>query len=141
MKRPILIVLAALSITGCGGFNLNYGYPTGNDAAPNGTVVAQGQFFGANGKTVSGTAVIYSTGFGIYVLRLESLSAPQEASLLVTLHTSSETAYSSSLSAYSGNKNYAVNLAENKTFTSVKITSALVAAPGNVYGNALMSTP
>lgn len=136
-----MVTLGCVSLFGCGGFGLSYGYPAGNDPAPDGTIVAQGQFSGANGKTVSGTAVIYSTGFGAFTLRLESLSVPLESSLLITAHASSETVYSTTLSAYSGNKNYSISLSENKTFTSVKISSALVAAPNNVYGSALMSTP
>lgn len=74
-------------MTGCG--DISVGGGTGsNDPRPTGRVLYQGQFSSQNGKSVSGTALIfYSTTAGSYTIRLEGLTAPSET-LQVTVFAS-----------------------------------------------------
>lgn len=83
--RNTAITLSAVCLlTACGDIKLGAG--TVNDAEPSGTVVAQGNFTGQNGRSVSGVAMIYSLSSGsscIHYVRLVSLSAPSDATLQV----------------------------------------------------------
>ena len=112
----VLVTAAMMTITAshllsCGQITL--GGAVGNDAEPSGRIVAQGTLVGQNGRSVSGTAVVYrttcSTAYCDFVVRLQNLNTPTDATLLLipvvngaaTLAPSSYT-----LRSYSGTSNY-----------------------------------
>lgn len=109
-----------------------------NDPIPSGTVIAQGTFTGANGKSVSGAAIIYSQGSGQYVLRLQSLSAPSESGLQIVITVNSTTLSPISLLFTSGTKNYSFTYTGSGTpsFTQVSIKPPGVSLD---YGIALLT--
>jgi len=100
-----------------------------NDARPPGNPIYQGNFVGASGQSnVTGAALVFLSGTS-YTLRLDGLSVPSEAALVVNVyHSSGFTSGSTSLllRSTSGNQNYSLpGLQLNSAFTSVVIYSTV----------------
>ncbi len=111
--------------------------PASNDPAPIGTIVAQGQFVGLNGKAVSGAAVIYQTSSdGNYVVRIEGIVTPIENGLEVIAKTSTATVLQTVLRSTRGTQNYSVTVAGVVLWSSVSIFSTLT---NLAYGTALLT--
>src|SRR5690348_17169099 len=92
VKFPAWALAAAQSLillNSCGIIPL--GTSTLNDPVPSGTVLASGSFTGQNGKTASGTATVYLSDTGTYVIRLDGLVVPSENGLVVVASTTSQT--------------------------------------------------
>jgi hypothetical protein len=137
LKLKALMFLGVLGllpfISHCG---LQVGTATSpNDAAPTGSILAQGSF--APGSKVSGTVKIYVSGTS-FILRLENISAPSESSLLVRINGTPPGGpiQSFSLRATSGNQNYTFTGASNVRLNSVDIYSN---ANSTAYGTAILT--
>ncbi len=112
-----------------------------NDPAPSsGQIVAQGNFTGLNGKTVSGIALVYQMSDGSHLIRLEGLSAPAETGLQVVAKVDSTIAYSAGLKGATGNQNYPTTIIGASTWNSIKILSTQLAPPENEYGAAILES-
>ena len=134
------IIALALCLTslGCGAIPLGSAGP-GNDTLPTGTLLAQGQFFGMNGNTVSGSAQIYFSS-GSYVLSMVGISFPDASSLTAKVYISnpSKVAATVQLISTAGTNNYpfssqsglnsfaqvlVLNTPNNQNFASAQLTS------------------
>ncbi|MCM2322304.1 MAG: hypothetical protein NDJ90_03475 [Oligoflexia bacterium] len=80
------------------------------DPEPQGLLVAQGTFAGQNGKTVSGSALIYKTGEVSYVLRLSGVSFPTESGLQIIAKVSGSSLPPIELRGVTGDQNYDISL-------------------------------
>jgi len=120
----------------CSGVNIGTGGGgTPNDVRPTNLPMVQGFFTGQNGKTVTGTAIIFSASSSSYVLRLEGISTPSEGGLEVQLYTSDGQS-NFSLRAWSGSQNYTFSGNNpNVVFSSVSIYSK---SNNRSYGSALL---
>jgi hypothetical protein len=123
--------LVGLGLSACG--TLGGGSTNLNDPAPDGILLRQAPFFGQNGQTVSGTAAIYTGSSGVYILRLEGLTAPEESGLQVRVTGNGIQVFSSSLRASSGSMNYTMNVSAVATWNSVTLFST---ANAKSYGTA-----
>lgn len=124
-------------IWGTQGCGLNIGTTSPNDPRPTGTLLAQGQFASQNGKSVSGSALVFSQSGTSYIVRLEGISTPSESGLYVRVYTANSGQVSNlSLTATSGSQNYYFTSTETSpTFKSVYIFSV----PSNIaYGLAVL---
>jgi hypothetical protein len=111
---------------GCGGLNVTVGSASSpNDLRPTSTVVAQGQFAGQNGKTVAGTALIFSPGNSTYIARLEGVSIPADSGLVVQVYADPGGKVASfTLRAATGSQNYTfTSTTTGLTFNNVYIFS------------------
>src|SRR5579862_6103059 len=112
--KHLLKVMPVITLTGwvvlvegCGSFGSSTSTAGSfNDPVPSGTVVAQGSFSGRNGQTVTGTALVYLTTAGNYVLRLQSLAAPSEAALQLYATVNGVNTQLTSLKGPTGNQDY-----------------------------------
>lgn len=97
---------------------------TPTDPVPSGVVVDQGQFFGQNGQTASGSAAIYLSN-GTYTLHLSGVSFPTTSTLTIQIYANPYGLVSSaSLRSYTGDQNYSFSVSANvTTFTSINIYS------------------
>lgn len=124
-------LLLALILAGCSNIDgISLGGGTGgssNDARPSGNPLSQGQFFGQNSETVSGSALVFAstTTANTYILRLEGLTTPVEGGLQVQVYGNGPTnpAYTTTLKANSGNQNYTFNGIAGIKFSNVYIYS------------------
>lgn len=141
LKLPAFLLLT-WGMAGCGAIGLGQG--TANDAAPSGTIVAQGSFTGSyNGESVTGAVSVYrqANGDGTYnfVVRFESLSAPNVSGLEVVPTVNGGSNLSPSfyvLRAPTGNENYSFSgatCASNWVQVSIINPSATPASAQN-YG-------
>ena len=124
------------ALMSCSGVNITTGGGSApNDVRPTNLPLVQGVFTGQNGKTVTGTAVIFNVSASNYVLRLEGISTPAEGGLQVQLYTSDGQS-NFSLRASGGSQNYTFSSTDpNVLFSSVSIFST----PNNLsYGSALL---
>ena len=85
--QTLSALVGLILLSSCGGITLGGG--TLNDPVPtSGSIIATGSFIGQNGRAVTGSVSVYkqlnsSCNGTTYVLRLESLSAPTDVSLVV----------------------------------------------------------
>ncbi len=142
-QRIILLLVvpaffASLIFANCSGLSIGTGGGSSpNEKAPTGTLLTQGTLSGLNGQTVSGNALVYSTGISNYAVRLEGLTAPSEQGMsLQVIDGSDQTLGSTTLTATSGSKNYTFsNLGPNLTIKRIYIFSSV---KGVNYGSALL---
>jgi hypothetical protein len=126
MFKSYLFSLFLLCVSACGGVGLGTGTATApNDARPTGAALYQNNFYGMNGKTVTGFAGIYFNGNNNYIVRLDGISMPNEAGMQVHVFgTPGDKVATMSLRAVTGSQNYQVNgLATGFVFKSVYIFS------------------
>ncbi len=119
--RHLIRLLCAIFLTSCG---LSGGISVLRDPVPSGTLIASKTFDTVTaGKEVTGVAMIYESDVnGEYILRLESLVAPSEAGLQVSLTSNGvNDAYFIALRGPRGNQNYSTGLSGVRTFELVKI--------------------
>ncbi|MGE0614296.1 MAG: hypothetical protein AB7P04_01535 [Bacteriovoracia bacterium] len=136
-KKAVLFhvfILAACGLRGGGSVYFN-------DPVPSGSIVAQGSFSGRNNQTVTGSALIYQTTDGTYVIRLQSLSAPDEAALKLYATVNGTETLMSTLKGSAGNQNYTTSVSLGATWSSVSIRSSSANPSVAEYGIALLSTP
>ncbi len=133
-------VIALGGVAGCGAFPLGTGAAP-NDPVPVGQLVAQGVFSTVvAAKPVTGTVTILKEPTdGSYVIRLESLSAPDESGLQLIGVAGTTTVFSRSLRAITGNQNYATGLTSSLTWSSVSIRNIL--DPNQNYATAQLQSP
>lgn len=144
MTKRIISILILLKIQlflgSCGFLDGGSSSSSLNESAPDGTILAQGSFTGANGQTVTGNAFIYFIGLGSYAVRVTSLSTPDETSLQIVVTANGVDVTTQSLRANSGNQNYYFSTSNISTWTSVSVRKSTVTAPDNEYGTALLTT-
>ena len=104
-----------------------------NEGAPDGFLLKQAPFFGQNGQTVSGTAAVYASSGGAFVLRLEGLTAPSESGIQVRVVGNGTQVFASTLKASSGSMNYTMNVTGIATWNSVSLYST---SQAKSYGTA-----
>jgi hypothetical protein len=124
--KKIAALLCLGSLAGCGGINLNTGSsPAPNDTRPSGSPLVQAALTSQNGKTVSGSAMIFFSGTSSYTLRLEGISIPQETGLQILVYATPGGKISTqSLRSTSGSQNYTIsNSAIGLTFNNIYIYS------------------
>lgn len=131
------ILLTSLFLNAC---NKTSRTTSTDDAVPVGTLIFQGSFSGANGKTCTGSCKVYqsTTNLGVFTVRLESMSIESDGSSLDVVSTINGTDTNiSDLSALSGSKNYNYNPGVGAyTFTSTKIQKE---SNGTVFCEALLA--
>lgn len=130
------LLLSLGILTRCGQVNVGLGPGASpNVPVPSGTPLYQAQFFGQNGKTVTGSAIIYSSGYS-YTLRLSGLTAPVENGLQVQVYATPGGKISTlSLQSSTGSQNYPLSgVSPNIVFNQVNIFSTL---NNENYGSAL----
>jgi len=116
--------LLAIGLLGCGKVHLGNTGTGSNSGPPTGKLVSQGQIFGQSGITATGTAQIYSTASGGFVLYLSGLSlSTAPAGLVAHIYTSlSGLAATVNLTSTSGNAQYPFSSsAMYSSFTSVTL--------------------
>lgn len=141
------LILLLFILPGCGWIHLGVA-PTGTDPPPTGDVIASGTLQTVNasvhpGKEVSGLVMIYrDTSSGQHIVRLDSLSAPNEpGTLSVVVVAGGETVLNSSLRSAQGNQNYVTTVSSTdlRTWSSVSIRSTNWSDPTTAdYGKALL---
>lgn len=147
MTSPFAI-LALLALTSCGlsscGLIGTGGFPVLRDPVPDGEKVASGSFETVNetfheDKTVSGLAIIYLVDVDTYVVRLQTLSAPEESDLLLEASAGGQTVLQTNLRSPYGNQNYTLSMSGSPNWTSVTIKTPRTADPVLAeYGVALL---
>lgn len=131
----LFIVVCLSAGAGCGGIALGPATAP-RDPVPVGTVVANGEFVGLNGQTVSGVASVYKlTETGAFIVRLEGITTPSEAALYVRAETNDGRVLNTYLRATTGTQNYVTTAAGNPTWVSVSIYSTITALD---YGKATL---
>src|SRR5689334_8655746 len=102
------LIAFTLALSSCSGLNIGLGGGSApNDTAPKTSVLHQAVFTGLNGKTASGAAIFYNgTTVGNYILRLEGVSFPVEAGLIIQVNSGSNTVSTFNLRSSSGSQNY-----------------------------------
>jgi hypothetical protein len=130
------LIGVSLVLTACGIIPLGQGTP--NDAVPSGTIVTQATINSlVADKSVTGNATIYNSA-GTFILRLETLSAPNETGLLVMVNLiDGSNALRASLRAISGNQNYTIGSIAG-SFANAQIYST---SAQTVYGQANFPPP
>lgn len=122
----VIFALSVILLTGtsCGWLQAGNG-AVGVDARPDGDVVAQGNFSGLNGSTVSGAVSIYRATNGTdLTLRIEGLSiSPSETTFRMTAKVSGASDYVTNLRFVAGNTNYATGVSSPATVTRVILES------------------
>lgn len=95
-----------------------------NDPRPSGNPLVQGQVFGQNGQSASGTAFVFYSQ-NVYILRFEGLSVPSVSGLVVQVFTASQGQVGNfNLKASSGNQNYQLTVQQlGIIFRSISIFS------------------
>ena len=125
-KKQIILFFGFL-LFGCGNIGVSTGGSTApNDARPTTTQISQGQLAGQNGKTVSGSALIFQgSASGSFILRLEGITTPQEQALTIKIYANpSGLVATFQLRSTTGNQNYSfTNSDTGVNFTSVYIFS------------------
>lgn len=147
ISLKIILFTAVAETAGACGVSLGTG--SINDSLPTGTIVAQGNFSGQNGHTVSGTVSVWEQVSGTtcsFVLRLQSLSAPTDAALrVVPLVNGAPTVSPSyySLRGSTGNQNYSFSGATcGATWAQVSITNPTESITASqTYGTATLTAP
>ena len=135
----ILLLLNAMHLAGCGLIK-GQNNTILNDPVPNGTVVAQGSFFGQNGMSVTGTARVYRmTADNTYVIRLEGISTPSESGLILLASSNGNSDFQANLRGTSGNQNYFTGSNSDRYWTEVRIESTRNTSTP-IYGSALLSS-
>jgi hypothetical protein len=127
-----------LGVCGCGMISTDGtgGSTAPNDARPTSTPLKQAQIMGQNGKSASGTASVFFSGSGAYIIRLEGISVTSESGLAVQVYaTPGGRIGNFQLRATSGSQNYSLsNSVNGLTFNSVAIYSSV----NNInYGSAV----
>ncbi|MCM2277599.1 MAG: hypothetical protein NDJ89_05940 [Oligoflexia bacterium] len=107
MWKFFILSLCALTTLSCG---IKVGGGSLRDPVPNGTLVASGEFQGQNGKTVSGSALVYQTGQVSYVLRLSGVSFPAESGQQIFAVVGGSTLSAIELRGNTGDQNYDITL-------------------------------
>jgi hypothetical protein len=132
------IACGIIGLGGCGEIHL--GASNGSDPIPSGRIVATGTF--ANlAKTVSGTVTVYEAGSGNYTVRLGTLSAPNEAGLLVVVARDTGTETSFGLKAPTGNQNYSLSSTAGATWAYVTVRNPAAPVGQQDYGRANLVAP
>ncbi len=129
-KVIIFLFFSFIVLTDCAsGINIELGGGTGsNNPIPSGTPLYQGQLTALNGKSISGTVMIFTSTNNQYnfILRLDSLNAPHETGLFIKINASPNQQFNDlPLSSTSGSTNYTLTGVGNANFTSVFIYSAI----------------
>lgn len=129
------IVLALFSAQ-CGDVKLEKNR-TSADVSPTGTLIAQGPFTAESGSGLTGIAQVYlSTDNSQYIIRIQSLVAPNETGLQLSAMANGIVAYEASLKSYQGDTNYSTGVAPAVSWNTVTIRSV----PKNQnYGTALLT--
>jgi hypothetical protein len=103
----------------------------GNTGAPNepapqgGTILAQGDFVGLNGKSVGGAAAVYDVGTaGTFVLHLSGLSAPVESGLAVVVVANGSEQGSNTLRSSQGSQNYFITMVGSPKWNQIIIRNS-----------------
>ncbi|MEO5969391.1 MAG: hypothetical protein ABIQ95_05650 [Bdellovibrionia bacterium] len=140
LASKILGTLMGLTVMGpiltcCSGIGIGLGTNVPSDVSPTNLPMAQGFFTGQNGKTVTGNALVFSTGLPNFILRLEGITTPAELGLQIQL-VGSDGQTNFALRAYGGNQNYTFTSANpGVVFSRVYIHSTLTNMP---YGTAIL---
>jgi hypothetical protein len=147
-KNSLKIMAFALA-GGAAACGISLGSGSIDDPLPSGTIVAQGSLGGQNGHTVSGVVSVWqqnNSSACTFVLRLQTLSAPTDASLRVIplvngAPSVSPTFYS--LRGSTGNQNYTFTGATcGATWAQVSITNPNEAVTSaQTYGTATLTAP
>jgi len=122
------VFLLSLALTACG---IPLGTNTSNDRVPNGINISNCSMDGPGTGTTKASAFakIYDSN-GTFILRLESVSAPDEVGLQVQVKTSgSQNALAATLKSTTGNQNYTIT--SSGPFATVVIYST---AAQTAYG-------
>jgi hypothetical protein len=135
---PLIFAAAAL-LSACG--ILREGSSIPNDPKPVGDLVAQGNFTGLNGKTVTGAASVYQlSSDGTYVVRLEGISVPSGGPFLVVGQAGGSEVYSQQLRFLTGTQNYFTRLQPPLSWNTIFIRSTTsIMTPD--YGKAILLSP
>lgn len=138
---PTLIWISSVLLFAWACSDIELGENNGpNDAVPTGTVISQGSFEGRNGQTVTGSAIVYRSGAGSYILRIQALTAPNESGISVELYANGNIAYSTTLNQASGSQNFSFSYSGGENFESVVLRSGLATPPTDEYGYAQLSS-
>jgi hypothetical protein len=126
---------------GCGVAGVNNGVPVFNDPVPEGDILAQGNFIGQNGRTVTGVASIYKLDSnGVHIVRLEGITVQSGTALEVIAVANGEQVLQASLKGLTGNQAYETNVTTNRTWNKVTIrTRATTLNPE--FGTAILNAP
>lgn len=129
-----LFAMAGSWIAGCGIISTTGGGSSTNDVRPTGIVLKQGQFMGTG---VSGVALIFFSSGTSYILRLEGLTAPTAANVVVRIFaTPFGQVGQVTLRDTTGNQNYNFSVSQQGvTFQSVTLYST---ATQQTLGTALL---
>ena len=117
-----------------------------SEAAPTGTVVAQGSLSGQNQASVSGSIYLYESGTeGSYALRVEAFSAPDESGLYFevmanTLSNTTEKIAQLSAKSTAGDQNYFFSSESVVSFVSVRLISSQAQPSKNLYATATLDS-
>ena len=121
-------------LPGCGSISTGT-TPVPDDPEPKGKVLFQASFTGLNGKTVSGVGAVYlSSVSGYNIIRLNGITMPDEAGLVMTAKANGETVYSAALRDNLGTQNFSTTLAITIRWNSLTIKSSIT---GDEYAAAL----
>lgn len=123
--KKIIVFAYILALLGCGAIkkgDSSSGTSCPNEETPSGTVQSQGTFSGVNNQTVSGIARIYISS-GTFVLRIESITFPQETGLQLVAQTSTGATNSLSVKCMSGNQNYPLSAEAGSVWSSITLKS------------------
>lgn len=125
---------------GCG-IEVGTGGTNFGDAAPTGTIVAQGQF--QESANVTGTALIYLSN-GAYILRLQTMVYTDISTgmqISTTYTSNGGTGEIAPVRTRLPNQNYTLSISTSAapTFANIRVISSQ--NPNVVYGTALLSAP
>lgn len=132
--RLFLLAYGFVLLSSCG--SISAGSVSSNDPAPSGSIVAQGNFVGLNGKAVTGSVAIYNLASGSFVVRLIGISVPAENGLQVAVVINGGVQQIlSTLRSYTGTQNYSYSAGGVVDWTNVSIHSPMANAD---YGMAIL---